>query len=645
MIQTSSIINEREVSLEIGRIASQSNGVVVRSGNTVLLCTVVVDKEVSNFDFVPLSVNYLEKFSAINKLPGGYRKREVGATDREILVSRVIDRALRAIIDPFTRYEIQVTIQVLSYDGASCDVLGILGASVALNLSGIVEKQVAAARIIDDSINIAKRELDIECDFFQAIVENDNKEEKIVMLEYQGKEEDTNLIKTLFNMPIKKSIDSLLIMQKKAADIAREFLKLQKQLLEQYDSVKKSESSHKSKKSQNLSMFDEFDIEFHECNASEFKKNKEKIYKQYAHFESQIAPKYVETFKLDESAGYSIRKAIKKKAFENVTASEKIYAQLAFEFYVKNAFVQNLLKNKLRLDGRKFDEIRELDMSVKPLPNLNGSAFFQRGVTQALVSVTLGSPLDQQNMETLQGVYKEKFLLHYNFPPYAVGEVGKLNLSRREVGHGELARKAFLSVLPKINSTLRVVSDITSCNGSSSMATVCAASLAMFDAGVLETHVAGIAIGLIEHGKKNQIIADITAIEDGYGSMDLKIAGTKNSITAMQLDIKNDGITADIFEKSLTIGHKHIKKILMQMYKTIKKPNQLKQDAAKQIRVDKEKVRQIIGKQGITINGLQREFDVKIDVDKSGRVNVTGSKEEDVDNAIAKIKDITKKNF
>jgi len=487
--------------------------------------------------------------------------------------------------------------------------------------------------------------LDIQCDFFQAIVENDNKEEKIVMLEYQGKEEDTNLIKTLFNMPIKKSIDSLLIMQKKAADVAREFLKLQKQLLEQYDSVKKSESSHKSKKSQNLSMFDEFDIEFHECSVSEFKKNKEKIYKQYAHFESQIAPKYVETFKLDERAGYSIRKAIKKKAFENVTASEKIYAQLAFEFYVKNAFVQNLLKNKLRLDGRKFDEIRELDMSVKPLPNLNGSAFFQRGVTQALVSVTLGSPLDQQNMETLQGVYKEKFLLHYNFPPYAVGEVGKLNLSRREVGHGELARKAFLSVLPKINSTLRVVSDITSCNGSSSMATVCAASLAMFDAGVLETHVAGIAIGLIEHGKKNQIIADITAIEDGYGSMDLKIAGTKNSITAMQLDIKNDGITADIFEKSLTIGHKHIKKILMQMYKTIKKPNQLKQDSAKQIRVDKEKVRQIIGKQGVTINGLQREFDVKIDVDKSGRVNVTGSKEEDVDNAIAKIKDITKKNF
>lgn len=634
-VNKKNIKNGREIVFDVSSIAQQAAGVVATIGGTTILCTTVVGKHVES-DFLPLSVHYIEKYSAANKMPGGYKKREAAPSDSEILITRAIDRCLRAIISPEFKNEIQVTIQVLSYDGYALEPLAIAAASLSLNLAHVSNKLIAASIISGENINKAVHRLSsvaLQGHFLQAICDK-----KIIMLEFMGPVAEKSLLKSA----LKNSLENIFNMQEESARIANEILSQQKAALAKigyvYDKMKYSLS------------------EFNESQA-----------KQIAEIANEYAPSYLETFAIKNQ--FEQRRKIElieknfKQQIEKLYSNQpelnakKIEAKHILYKQVQHAFAQNLIDKKKRMDGRKFDEIRQIKMQTKFMPKLHGSALFSRGDTQALVSLTI-APYDQaQSVESLSGIHKENFLLHYNFLPYAVMEIGKIgSLSRREIGHGELARKAFLSQLPKHDSSIRIVSEITSSNGSSSMATVCSASLAMFDAGIaLKSHVAGISIGLIELDnikqnkflskfKKNyQLLVDINAIEDEFGAMDFKVAGTKDEITAMQLDIKNDGITTEIFQEALELASKQIKKIIVQMNDIIAQPNKMAYCAPVVIKIDPSKIRLVIGKGGSTINEITKEFRVKIDVDKSGKVIVSSGSEnanEDIALAIERIRKI-----
>lgn len=637
MIQTNSTINNHEIIFEAGKIAAHANGVIVKAGGTVLLCTAVIGNEVFE-ECSPLTVQYIEKFSAVNKIPGGYKKREGAPGDAEILISRIIDRAFRPLMDKTMANEVQLTVQVLSYDGYACDVLAIAGCSLALNLAGVLNKLVAATKIANDAINTRNTET-AAFDFFVALSADQNEAEfetKILMLEYMGKDLESGLLKTILNpvlnLSIKESMNAILELSKKAQTVAVEFLKAQAKFLKQA----KQDSDLGRNSLQSL-----FGSQAIKCCDT-----KKVTLKKFESDFKEIESKFFEIIKLEslqkrDLEFHQLKKAFLKKFHDH----EKLEANYAFNYYAQKSFSSLLFESKLRFDGRKFDQLREISMEAKILPDLHGSALFTRGDTQALVSVTLGGQMDQQLVESINGYYKEKFMLHYNFLPYAVGQVGKISLSRREIGHAELAKKAFISVLPaRLEHTVRVISDVTSSNGSSSMATVCASSLALFDAGILDTHVAGISIGLLEKqpAKKGgkvayKLLSDINAFEDQFGCMDFKIAGTKNAITAMQLDIKTDGITEDILEKSMKLAVKHIKEILAMMVKTIKKPTVLIQNKKEVINVHRSKIKLVIGKGGSVINALCKEFDLKIDVQNSGKIFVTGPDEVKIKQAIEKI--------
>jgi polyribonucleotide nucleotidyltransferase len=608
---------DEKIQFDLTSVAQQAHGVLGSIGGSCVLCTCVIGERVVS-DSAPLAVHYVEKFSAVNRIPGGYKKREGPSSDHEILVTRAIDRAVRATIPHDFANEINITIQALSWDGYSMEVLSIACASIALNLANVTNKLVAAARITGDFHNKAIKKMgDIaakgSADMLQAICED-----KIVMIEFMGNKANSSLFKS----SLTNSIKFILEMQVKATSLANEIIELQKQALN------KIKHKYQAKR---VDILSKVDLQIEE---------KAKTY----------MAKYIQALSIEGQKEQNIKTCEIKSEFLNHFQSleDKIKAQHIFKNLLQQAFYEKMIKEKTRLDGRKFDQVRPISLKAKFLPAIHGSALFNRGDTQALVLVTVGQSLDAQNIESLHGLHKENFLLHYNFPAYSVGKIGKVgsSISRREIGHGELARKAFLPILPeKLNCVIRIVSDITSSNGSSSMATVCAASLALFDAGVeLPYHVAGISIGLLENdGKKkySYLLTDITACEDMLGKMDFKIAGTKKEITALQLDIKNCGITTEIFNKALKLGSKHIKTILEKMDEEIKVPNKTLHAFKEVIQVPISKISSIIGKNGSTINQLQTDYNVKLDVDKKGKLYITPNNSKltlaDIDNVIKQI--------
>ena len=599
----------RKLTIETGKVARQADGsVIVTYGETKVLCTVVGNKdEAVENDFFPLTVHYIEKFYSIGKIPGGYLKREGRPSEKETLVSRLIDRPIRPLFPEQFLNEVQVICQVLNYDLInSPEIPAMIGASAALTLSGIpFLGPLGAAKVgkINNKLilNPSNEEL-IESDLELVVA---GTKSGVLMVESEAKElsEDKMLEAVVFGQKAYTEIIDLII--ELAEEAAKDPWKLQEQDI-------KSEMNLVKK---------------------EFQKELEKAY----------AIK-------DKSKRQENLKSLKASLDEIADKNEISLFNLsnAFSKFQKEIVRKQLLSSKTRIDGRNIDEVRKINCEVGVLPRSHGSALFTRGETQAMVTLTLGTTEDEQMVDSLDGFLRERFLLHYNFPPFSVGEAGRMGgTGRREIGHGKLAWRALNPVLPdkkEFPYTLRIVSEITESNGSSSMASVCGGSLSLMDAGVpIKKQVAGIAMGLIKEGSKYVVLSDILGDEDHLGDMDFKVAGTKDGITSLQMDIKIDSITNEIMQVALKQANKGRINILKEMNKVIKKPNtKLNKYAPKMemLSIKTEKIREVIGSGGKVIRELVEKSGAKIDIDDTGMIKISSSEQLNIDKALEMIHDI-----
>ncbi len=588
----------KTLTLETGRIARQADAAVLATyGETVVLCAVTAAKSVKEGqDFFPLTVHYQEKYSAAGRIPGGFFKRERGATEKETLVSRLIDRPVRPLFPEGFYNEINVIAQVLSFDGESePDIVAMIAASAALTLSGVpFLGPIGAARVgykdgeylLNPSLDQAKEG---ELDLVVAATGN-----AVMMVESEAKElsEDVMLGAVLFAHEASKKVVNAII------DLAEQAAK------------------------------DPWDVAKGD-NLDDLKKKLKKL------IGKDITAAYKLTDKSARSNALNDARAKAKAWFaeegldaQTVMAGIKLTKKLEAEI-VRTA----ILKDGKRIDGRNTTQIRPIEAMVGFLPRTHGSALFTRGETQAICTTTLGTKDAEQMVDGLTGVHYESFMLHYNFPPYSVGEVGRFGApGRREVGHGKLAWRALHPVLPSKEEfpyTIRVLSDITESNGSSSMATVCGGSLSMMDAGVpLKRPVSGIAMGLILEGKDFAVISDILGDEDHLGDMDFKVAGTEAGITTMQMDIKVAGITQEIFEVALRQAKEGRAHILGEMSKALSSTRtELSAHAPRieTIQIDKAKIRDVIGTGGKVIREIVAETGAKVDIDDEGIIKISSS--------------------
>jgi len=605
-------LDGKKITLETGKVARQADGaVIVRCGETVVIATVVGAKKVDpETDYFPLQVNYQEKYYAAGKIPGGYFKREARPTERETLISRLIDRPIRPLFPDDFRNEVQILPTVLSYDGENePDILSIIAASSALAISGLpFQGPVAASRvgIIDEKFVLNPSKTDLEKSKLDLVVAGTKDAVLMVESEVSILTEEQMLSAIKFGhekfVPIIKLIEEL------AKDCSKE-----KWILE-----KKDLSELKNKISNSLTK----DLE----KAFSIKDKKER-----SNLISEAEEKC-------------------KSLFENDENYSKLDASLQLKSLEKNIVRTKILKNKKRIDGRGLSDIRPISCEVGILPRAHGSALFTRGETQALVATTLGTTEDEQRIESLDGLKRSRFMLHYNFPPFSVGETGRIGTGRREIGHGKLAWRAINHILPtkeKFPYTYRIVSEITESNGSSSMATICGSSLSLMDAGVpIKESVAGIAMGLIKEGSNFSILSDILGDEDHLGDMDFKVAGTKDGITSLQMDIKITGITFEIMEKALSQAKEGRIHILKEMSKTIKNSrSELSKYTPKMetIMVDKKDIAAVIGKGGATIREIVETSGAKVDVKDTGEVTVAAPDQQSRDKAMEIIKAIIAK--
>jgi polyribonucleotide nucleotidyltransferase len=588
----------KTLKLETGRVARQADGAVIATyGETVVLCAVTAAKSVKDGqDFFPLTVHYQEKYSAAGRIPGGFFKRERGATEKETLVSRLIDRPVRPLFPEGFYNEINVICQVLSFDGESePDIVAMIAASAALTISGVpFMGPIGAARIgYKDGEYLLNPSLDEvktgELDLVVAATDT-----AVMMVESEAKElsEEVMLGAVLFaHDESRKVIDAIIKLAEKAAK-------------------------------------DPWELNLGDGNADLKKKLKDLIGKD-------IAAAYKLTDKSARSNALNEARAKAKAHFteqgldaQTVMAGIKLVKKLEAEI-VRTA----ILKDGQRIDGRTTTQIRPIEAMVGFLPRTHGSALFTRGETQSICTTTLGTKDAEQMIDGLTGLSYESFLLHYNFPPYSVGEVGRFGApGRREVGHGKLAWRALHPVLPtkeEFPYTIRVLSDITESNGSSSMATVCGGSLSMMDAGVpLKRPVSGIAMGLILEGKDFTVLSDILGDEDHLGDMDFKVAGTSEGITTMQMDIKVAGITKEIFEAALHQAKDGRAHILAEMNKALGETRtELSAHAPRieTISIDKSKIRDVIGTGGKVIREIVAETGAKVDIDDEGIIKISSS--------------------
>ncbi len=603
---------EKKITLETGKVARQADGAIIATcGETVVLATAVGAKKVNpDVDYFPLSVNYQEKYYAAGKIPGGYFKREARPTESETLISRLIDRPIRPLFPDEFKNEVQVLPTVISYDKENeADILSIIASSAALAISGMpFLGPVGASRVgfIDGKyvLNPSKKEL--ENSKLDLVVAGTKDAVLMVESEASGLTEQQMLDAVKFGhqgfVPVIKMIE----------DLAKECKK------PEWVVEKKDLSSVKKK------------LE------SEFAKDLKKAFsikdkQERSNLISEVTEKAKKLYEEDE----------------NFTELDVMHELKDIE---KGIVRTDILKNKNRIDGRGLADVRPIMCEVGILPRVHGSALFTRGETQAIVTTTLGTSDDEQRIESLEGLQRERFMLHYNFPPFSVGETGRIGTGRREIGHGKLAWRAINSSLPSKESfpyTFRIVSEITESNGSSSMATVCGSSLALMDAGVpIKEPVAGIAMGLIKEGEDFSVLSDILGDEDHLGDMDFKVAGTKDGITSLQMDIKITGITFEIMEQALKQAKDGRVHILGEMNKALAKSRSgvgKHTPKMEKITVDKKDIATVIGKGGATIREIVEKSGAKVDVNDEGVVTVAAPDEDSRNKAMQMIKDLTAK--
>jgi polyribonucleotide nucleotidyltransferase len=604
-------ISGTTLSIETGKVAKQADGaVVVRAGGTMVLSTVVFAKSpMEGRDFLPLTVEYRERAYAGGKIPGGFFKREGRPDEKETLTCRLIDRPCRPLFPKNFRQEIQVINFVISADNEhDPDVLAMVGTSAALALSGLpFDGPIGAVRVaVVDGKPVANPTYAQQAGSPLEIVIAGT-EDAILMVESGGKEiaEDQMLEAIAFGH-----------------EQCRALARIQKDLM--------------SKAAKPRMAFDA-NVGADPALAARVKElASAKVVQALSVHEKQARAKAME--------------AVFEEVCQAVGADESTLPKVREYFEkVEKAEVRRLIvDNGIRVDGRSVKEIRPIWSEVEYLPRAHGSALFTRGETQALVAATLGTKNDEQKIESFEGDVYRRFMLHYNFPPFSTGEVKRFGTAgRREIGHGALAHRAIEAVLPSKDEfpyTIRVVSDILESNGSSSMATVCGASMALMDAGApLKAPVAGIAMGLVKEGDKVGILTDIMGTEDHYGDMDFKVAGTEKGITALQMDIKIKGVSIDIMRQALAQAREARLHVLEKMAETIKGPRPSLSPYAPRfvtIKIRPEKIREIIGPGGKVIRGIQEKTGAKIDVEDDGKVTIFSSSNDAAQAALGMIQDI-----
>ncbi|MDC8754965.1 polyribonucleotide nucleotidyltransferase [Erythrobacter sp. sf7] len=595
----------KTLTLETGRIARQADGAVLATyGETVVLCAVTAAKSVKEGqDFFPLTVHYQEKFSAAGRIPGGFFKRERGATEKETLTSRLIDRPIRPLFPEGFYNEINVICQVLSFDGETeADIVAMIAASAALTISGVpFMGPIGAARVgyIDGEyvLNpkqdkaLAEGRLDLVVAATDAAV---------MMVESEAKEltEDEMLGAVMFaHNEIRTVIGAIISLAEQAAK-------------------------------------DPWDVDTSDNTADMKAKLKDLI-------GADIAAAYKLTDKSARSNALNEARAKAKAAFADEGGQTQMVAGKLMKKLEAEIVRTAILKDGQRIDGRKLDQVRPIEAIVGFLPRTHGSSLFTRGETQAICTTTLGTKDSEQMIDGLEGLSYSSFMLHYNFPPYSVGEVGRFGApGRREVGHGKLAWRALNPVLPSKEDfpyTIRVLSDITESNGSSSMATVCGGCLSMMDAGVpVKAPVSGIAMGLILEGDEFAVLSDILGDEDHLGDMDFKVAGTAEGITTMQMDIKVAGITQEIMAKALEQAKAGRQHILGEMAKALTGARtEVSKHAPRieTIQIDKSKIRDVIGTGGKVIREIVAETGAKVDIDDEGVIKISSSNLDEIEAA------------
>lgn len=599
------------LTLETGRIARQADGAVLATlGETVVLCAVTAAKSVrEGQDFFPLTVHYQEKFSAAGRIPGGFFKREGRATEKETLTCRLIDRPCRPLFPEGFYNEINVIAQVMSYDGVNePDILAMVAASAALTISGVpFMGPIGAARVgykegeyqLNPSMEeVAEGELDLVVAGTQGAV---------MMVESEAKElsEDVMLGAVDFAHDACKDVAGLII--ELAEQAAKEPWEL--------------------------------------APAEDISGMKEDLRKLVG---DDIAAAYKLTDKSERSDALNAMREKAKEKYAEEDGQTQMTAGKAVKKLEAEIVRGAIIKDGTRIDGRKLDQVRPIEAMVGLLPRTHGSSLFTRGETQAIVTTTLGTKDAEQMIDGLDGLSYSNFMLHYNFPPYSVGEVGRFGFtSRRETGHGKLAFRALRPVLPTVEDfpyTIRVLSDITESNGSSSMATVCGGSLAMMDAGVpLAAPVSGIAMGLILEGEDFAVLSDILGDEDHLGDMDFKVAGSERGITSLQMDIKVAGITQEIMKSALEQASGGRAHILGEMSKALSSTRTEMSEHAPRIetmQINKEKIRDVIGTGGKVIREIVAETGAKVDIDDEGLIKVSSSDKSQIEAAVKWIEGI-----
>jgi polyribonucleotide nucleotidyltransferase len=603
----------KTLTIETGRVARQAHGSVIATyGGTSVLATVVADHEPKpGLDFFPLTVNYQEKAYAAGKIPGGFFKREGRPTEKETLVSRLIDRPIRPLFAKGFQNETQVIATVISYDGQNDpDVVALVAVSAALTLSGVpFMGPISAARVgyVDGEyiLNPTKDELDEDCKLDLIVAGTDT---AVLMVESEAQElsEDIMLGAVSFGQDsFKPVIEAIISLAEKAAKEPRVLVN--------------ADLSNLQKTVNGLV--------------------KDKLIKAYKESDKQIRSNRISEIKNELLLGL---------ISDDASGNSETNIKSVFKNVEKDIVRGSILDTGLRIDGRDLKTVRPVQSDVSILPLTHGSALFTRGETQALVVTTLGTGMDEKFVDGLDETYKEKFMLHYNFPPYSVGETGRTGFtSRREVGHGKLAWRSLQAVLPDYDDfpyTIRLVSEITESNGSSSMATVCGSSLALMDAGVpLKRPVAGIAMGLIKEGDRVAVLSDILGDEDHLGDMDFKVAGTSEGITSLQMDIKITGITKEIMNTALIQAKDGRIHILAEMAKAIDTGRDSVNSTAPRIetiQVPVDKIRDVIGAGGKVIREIVEESGAKVDINDEGLVKVASNDTDSLNKALELINSI-----
>ena len=583
----------KKISLETGKVARQADGAIIATcGETVVLATVVGAKKVNpEMDYFPLSVNYQEKYYAAGKIPGGYFKREARPTEFETLTSRLIDRPLRPLFPDFFTQEVQVNCMLISLDKENPpDVVAMLAASAAMSIADVpFNGPIGGARVgfIDDEYVLNPSFADMPNSDLDMVVAGT--ESAVLMVESDANELSEDLM-----------IGGILFAHQEMQSVIKGINEFADEVLPERKEYVNAHADEEQK------VFDEVNT----------------------NHRAALADAFTTVDKKERGEKIS---AIKDQLLEGLDEEKHDDYLKQFKEVEKDVVRENVLSEQKRIDGRSLTEVRDISIETNFLPSVHGSALFTRGETQAIVTATLGSSKDVQIVDALAGETKDNFMLHYNFPSYSVGELGfPMGPKRREIGHGALAKRSLRFAVPTLEEfpyAIRVVSEITESNGSSSMASVCGGCLALRAAGVpVEENIAGVAMGLIKDGDRFEVLTDILGDEDHLGDMDFKVAGTKNGVSGLQMDIKIEGINEEILEKALTQARDARMHILGIMDEAMPKANELTSLAPYfcKFKVHKDKVKVVIGKGGSTIKGLQDEFGVTIELQDDGSVSVFG---------------------